>query len=97
MNTANLQMEGLLVALSRLIETLRRRGLLTPQEIDAALREAEEAATRDCAGRNISPAQAEVVRFPIRFLRAGAHAVNGEVATFSSLATLIGTGRDRQL
>ncbi|MFG1300770.1 hypothetical protein V5F49_13325 [Xanthobacter sp. V3C-3] len=96
MNTANLQMEGLLLALSRLIETLRLKGLLTQQEIEAALREADEAARTDCAGRNISPAQAEGVRFPIRFLLAGTHAGSGPVATFSSLATLIGTGRDRQ-
>lgn len=96
MNTANLQIEGLLVALARLIEALRRQGLLTQQEIEAALREAEEAATRDCATRNISPAQAEAVRFPIRFLLAGSNMGSGEVATFSNLAALIGAARDRQ-
>lgn len=96
MNTANLQMEGLVLALSRLIETLRQKGLLTRQEIETALREADEAARIDCAGRNISPAQAEAVRFPIRFLMAGTNIGSGEVATFSSLATLIATTRDRQ-
>lgn len=96
MNTANLQMEGLVLALSRLLETLRRKGLLTQQEIESALREADEASRMDCAGRNISPAQAEAVRFPIRFLLAGTNIGSGPAVTFSSLATLIGTTRDRE-
>ena len=35
MNTANLQLEGLLLALSALLSALESKGLLTRQEIDA--------------------------------------------------------------
>ena len=41
MNTANLQMEGLLVALTQLIGALQRKGLLEREEIARALADAE--------------------------------------------------------
>lgn len=95
MNTANLQIEGLLLAVSRLLEALRRKGVLTQQEIDAALKEAEDAATRDAASRNISAAQAEGMVFPIRVLLTATNLEDGTVPTFTDLACMIGEGRGR--
>lgn len=96
MNTANLQIEGLLLAASRVLEAMRRKGLLTQQEIEDALKEADAAAARDAAQRNISPAQAEGVRFPIRFLLAATRLDETRVPSFSEIATLIGENRDRR-
>lgn len=95
MNTANLQLEGVLLALSRLLETMRHKGLITSGEIEAALAAAEDAARRDAASRSISPAQAEGVLFPIRFLREAANRQEGLPATFSDIAAAIGESKDR--
>ena len=95
MNTANLQLEGVLLALSRLLEAMRHKGLVTSGEIETALAEAEDAARRDAASRSISPAQAEGVLFPIRFLRAATNRQEGLPATFTDLATTIGETKDR--
>lgn len=95
MNTANLQLEGLLVAVSQLLETLRRKELLTQQEIEAALDAAEDATVRDAETRNISCAQAEGMRFPIRFLRVATSLAEGRSATFSDLTTFIGQTKER--
>lgn len=95
MNTANLQLEGLLLAVSRLLEAMRRKGLITEQEITSALAEAEDAARRDAVGRTISPSQAEGVLFPIRYLRAATNLSDGPAATFSQTTTFIGETKDR--
>lgn len=94
MNTANLQIEGLLLAVSRVLELLRHKGLLTPQEIDAALREAREAAEREMEGRNISPAQGAGIAFPIEFLLIANNLSDGPPQTFSEVAAMIGETRD---
>ncbi|MFG1191523.1 hypothetical protein [Xanthobacter flavus] len=95
MNTANLQLEGVLLALSRLLETMRHKGLLTSGEIETALADAEDACRRDAACRTISPGQAEGVLFPIRFLRAATNRQEGPAPTFTDIATSIGENKDR--
>lgn len=94
MNTANLQLEGLLLAVSRLLETARRKGLLTQQEIEAALKEADLAARQETQARNLSRAQAEGVRFPIRFLLAATNLSAGSSPTFGDTAALVGEEKD---
>ncbi|QTL02127.1 hypothetical protein J5J86_15110 [Aquabacter sp. L1I39] len=94
MNTANLQLEGLLLAISRLLETARRKGLLTQQEIETALQEADLAARQETQARNLSPAQAEGVRFPIRFLLAATNLAAGSAPTFGDTAALVGEQKD---
>lgn len=96
MNTANLQVEGLLIALSRLLDAMRDKGILTPEEIETALREAGDAAQRDAQTRNISPAQAEGILFPIRFLRVATNLTYGPAPTFTDMATMIGEARDHR-
>jgi hypothetical protein len=41
MNSANLQLEGLLLALYALLDSVKQKGLVTEQEIDEALATAE--------------------------------------------------------
>jgi hypothetical protein len=92
MNTANLQMEGLLLALGSLLRALKDKGLLSQDEIEAMLKEAEERATRD-AGRpeSLSPANVNAVLFPVRFLERD---VRGEDAgSYSSVAASVGRHR----
>jgi hypothetical protein len=67
MNTANLQIEGLLVAMARLCRVLQDRGAITRDALDTALSEAEVSAA---AGRDeLGHPQREALRFPARFLR----------------------------
>lgn len=94
MNTANLQLEGLLLAVSRLLEVARRKGLLTQAEIEAALQEADAAARQETQARNLSPAQAEGVRFPIRFLLAASNLTAGPAPTFGDTAARVGEEKD---
>ena len=90
MNTANLQLEGLLLAVSCLLEALRRKDLLTEQEIDNALREAGDSLKREATKSKLSPANLEAVQFPIRFLRTATSKNQGGQLSFIDLATMVG-------
>lgn len=89
MNTANLQLEGLLLSISFLFETMRRKGLLTEQEIDAALREAETSLKLEAATSNLSPANLEAIQFPIRFLRAATKMTSTGHISFAALTAMV--------
>ncbi|GHE77559.1 hypothetical protein GCM10019059_40690 [Camelimonas fluminis] len=67
MNTANLQMEGVLLALAALCDTLKRQGVLNMPDLESALDRAEAGASD--RGGDLSEANREAIRFPIRFLR----------------------------
>jgi hypothetical protein len=70
MNTANLQLEGMLLALYALLDAIKRKGLLDEQEIEEALRQAEMTAVAEVGDRaEISKSNGEAICFPIRFLR----------------------------
>ncbi len=90
MNTANLQLEGLLLAVSGIADALKRKGILSQAEIDAALGEAETVAAAD-PGRSgqMSPANVAAVLFPIRFLREANGLGDAEVGSFSRLAAQV--------
>lgn len=66
MNTANLQMEGVLLALAGLVDLLREKGLATGDELRQTLERAEAGIGDPPAG--LSDSNAEAIRFPIRFL-----------------------------
>ena len=86
MNTANLQLEGLYMAVAALTETLKQKGLLDTTDVDGALARAERSAV-DAAERGLSAANIEAISFPIRLLR---------VANATSFAGLdASTFRDR--
>ena len=90
MNTANLQLEGLLLALVSFVELLERKGLASRDEIDAALAAAERNASRDPQRpTELSPANVDAISFPIRFLRAALREPEGG-GTFAQIATAVG-------
>jgi hypothetical protein len=90
MNTANLQMEGLLLALAALCRELERKGALDSAGIGVALDQAEARATR--SNGEVSDSNAEAIRFPIRFLRLALE--NGEALDYQAIAARIGRQRD---
>ena len=90
MNTANLQIEGLLVALVAINQRLVAKGVLSRQEIAEALADAEKTVAAD-AGRNLSEANGKAILFPIRYLAdALAATSSGEDRTFREEASRIG-------
>lgn len=95
MNTANLQLEGLLLALAAVVGTLRRKGVLSDAELDAALNEAEAAVTTDEARPGgLSTANVEAVLFPIRYLRTASRGLPEDaVLPFSRTATKVGQSK----
>ncbi len=95
MNTANLQLEGLLLALSAVVGVLRRKGIVSDAELDAALLEAESAALGDKARPDgLSSSNVEAVLFPIRYLRAASRGLPDDaVLPFSHIATRVGQAK----
>ena len=90
MNAANLQLEGLLLALYSLLDTMKAKGLLTEGEIDDALATAEANALADPQrAEQLSPAHLDGVTFPIRFLRA-ANTASKVPETFTTITQLVG-------
>ncbi|MQT14481.1 hypothetical protein [Segnochrobactrum spirostomi] len=89
MNTANLQLQGLLLAMTTLMNALERRGALSARDIDAALDEAL-AMIREDAERTdqLSPANLQAVMFPVRFLKFARGAAPAH--TFSEIAAIVG-------
>jgi len=96
MNTANLQLAGVLLVLDELLATLRAKGAVSDQEVDALLGRAETSVEND-SRRNaaLSAANAEAaVCFPIRFLQAAARAQPPK--TYSTIAATVGrSGNDQ--
>ena len=92
MKVANLQLQGLLMALASINNSLVHKGLLTVDEIDLACRKAEASLTgEERLFEDMSPANRDAVCFPIRFLQAANNA-QGEtdIPSFSELTRLVG-------
>ena len=92
MNTANLQLEGLLSAVAALTNTLREKGVLSADEINQCLTQAEETTARD-RPTELSASNIEAIRFPFRYLRAAATAGNPP-PSFAAVAAQIGMTKD---
>lgn len=83
MNTANLQLEGLYLAVASLTEAMVEKGLLTREEVDTALERAETAAINDLRSpEELKPANRDAVAFAPRLLR-HANARSGDAAALS--------------
>ncbi len=96
MNTANLQLQGLLLAVASINNTLVHKGLLTIDDIDLVLRKAEASLTgEERLFEDLSPAHRDAVCFPIRLLQA-ANLSQGEteVRGFSELARMVGQTKE---
>ena len=90
MNTANLQLEGLTMAVAAINRMLAEKGLASHDEIRTALTAAEAEAVRT-AGAELSGANQKGILFPIRLLTlANDAAERGETASFKSFARQIG-------
>lgn len=88
MNTANLQLQGLCVAIASLMRALKQKGLLSEAEVEQMLAEAEHAAAQ--VGDRRRAANTEAVTFPIRFLRAVNADAGGGSPDFQRIARIVG-------
>lgn len=94
MNTANLQIEGLLMAVAAINRSLVDKGLLSRAEIERLLAICEaNTIGEDRAIEELSPANRDATVFPIRLLRAAN--AEGAPATFSALAKAVGQNKGR--
>lgn len=99
MNSANLQLEGLYLALAALHQTLVSKGLLSRDDIDIALHRAEQSALGDPRTmENLRPAERDALAFPTRLLRVAlAHGEDDAgPPDFSSLARQVGLAKGPQ-
>jgi hypothetical protein len=92
MNTANLQLEGLLLALSALCMTMKQKGLLTDAEIVGALRAAETAAKARGDTSELRTANIDAIHFPIRFLKRAVES-GPEGLDFCGIASRVGSSK----
>jgi len=93
MNTANLQLEGLYLVVASLNNALVKKGLLSRDEIELALRRAEATATSDDrVTEDLSPSNRDAIAFPARLLALpNRMASDDEISTFSELARMVGS------
>jgi hypothetical protein len=90
MNVANLQLEGLLMAISSINHLLVRKGLLSADEIDTALRKAEASGTSENRAEELSPSSRDAINFPIRLLQlANRCQPEADIPSFSELARMV--------
>ncbi|MBJ6987763.1 MULTISPECIES: hypothetical protein [unclassified Devosia] len=92
MNVSNLQLQGLYLAIASINNTLVAKGIISREEIDLALRRAEQSALGDDRLReDLTPASRDAVAFPARLLLlANNSASETDVMTFSELAKMVG-------
>lgn len=92
MNVANLQLEGLIMAVASINKVLVSKGLLSADEIDGALRKTEASLTgEERAYEDLTPSYRDAVCFPIRLLQlANAMEADGELPAFSALTRRVG-------
>jgi hypothetical protein len=94
MNTANLQLEGLLLALACVFDVLKRRGVLSQKEIAEALDQAEASALADHRRpAEVSSANVDAICFPIRFLREAANRMPGQTQAFTDITSHVGRNK----
>jgi len=88
MNSANLQLEGLYLAIAAMHETMIAKGLVSRQDVDDAMRAAEQTAINDHRSiENLRPAERDALAFPARLLRMANATVSDDGAlSFSALA-----------
>ena len=95
MNTANLQIEGLLIALASINNLMVSKGLISTKEVAGAYDRAEQTVLGDYRSDELDPAQRDAIAFPIRLLRlANSGSSEREIQSFSELAKLVGQTKD---
>lgn len=96
MNVANLQIEGLLMAVASITNALVHKGVLSVDDVDLALRKAEASVTgEERVHEDMSPANRDALCFPIRLLQlANLSASEADVCSFSELAKMVGKTKE---
>jgi hypothetical protein len=95
MNTANLQLEGLLIAFASINNLLVSKGLVSTEEMSSTLDRAEQTILGDYRVDELDPAQRDAMAFPIRLLRlANDGASERDIQPFSELAKLVGQTKE---
>ena len=96
MHVANLQLEGLMMALAFINQTLVRKGILSVDEVDLALRKAEASFTsEERLFEDMTPTNRDAVCFPIRVLQlANLGQSEDSVQPFSELARSVGQTKE---
>lgn len=94
MNVANLQLEGLMMAVASINHVLVRKGILTVGEVDTALLKAESNMTGENRSSELSPASRDAINFPLRFLQV-CNRCNPEadLPMFSEVTRLVADGK----
>lgn len=98
MNVANLQLEGLIMAVAAVNQALVRKGLLDIDDIDAALRSAETSLLADeRLYQDFSASNREAVCFPVRLLQlANMGQSETSVQPFSELTRSVARLKDQE-
>jgi hypothetical protein len=96
MNVANLQLEGLMMALASINQTLVQKGLLSVDDIELALRKAEASFTsEERLFEDMSPTNRDAVCCPIRLLQlANLGQSEHSVQSFSELTKAVGRTKE---
>jgi hypothetical protein len=90
MDTGNLQLQGVCLALASLNKLLVAKGVCSPEEIQSALTQAEMAAETDERFlSSLTPPQRDAVTFPIRFLQIAIGKQDADLS-FTALAKAVG-------
>ncbi len=88
MNVANLQLEGLLMAIAAVNHLLVQNGVVTIEEMESALKAAEASENRS---DELPPSHREAIAFPIRLLQlANRCQPETELPAFSALTKMVG-------
>ena len=92
MNTANLQLEGLVMVMAGINRALVAKGVLSTAELDRVLAVSEQTAMGDDrVAEDLSPSNRDAIVFPIRLLRLANNMADGAaVPSFSALARMVG-------
>jgi hypothetical protein len=88
MNPANLQLEGLLLAVESLQRLLIDKGFIGAGEVDHALHKAEASLTGEERMQELSPSNRDAAVFPLRFLRQAL--TRDEAPGFAEIAKRVG-------
>ncbi len=90
MNAANLQIEGLCLAIASINRLLVAKGVVSQDELDTAFQKAEATARGDNRfAEDLSPSNRDAVCFPIRILQIANDTGAERPWSFSELAKLV--------
>jgi hypothetical protein len=90
MNVANLQLEGLIMAVASINHVLVRKGILSVAEVDTALLKAQSDMTGEERSSELSLASRDAINFPLRVLQiCNRRDPEADLPTFSEIARLV--------